>query len=532
MQIKNIIEQAFLDSMTPEQEKAILDNITSSIVKAEQEKEEVLDSSVEIVLDSLKKVEANMIARLNLEAKNIQKGKDGKNGPQGEKGERGNDGLNGLNGKDGKDGVDGKDGQDGISIVDVRVALDNHIVVTLSNGEEIDAGFISSENGANVYATLKQTADTGSLYASITDLQTQITALSSSLSTVATTGSYDDLSNKPTIPSNLTVKDEGTTLSSAVTSIDFTGAGVTATNVGGAVSVAISGGGGGISSADIQEFTSAGSSTWTKPAGAKFVYILAYGGGGGGGSGRRRAVASLATACSGGGGGAAGGRIELFIPATQLGATETVTVGAGGTGGAAIATDDSSGNGGTNGGNSLVGSWLIARGGTGGNGGTTTSGTAGTGCVAAAIMYTGSTIYTSSGGAGGTSSSSPGNKGGYSGGGGAGSPGFAANGTTENVGLAGGKGGAAFTTSTTGTSGGGAFGNAHGNGGNGSNSTTYFVGGDGGGSGGSGNLVAAGAGGNGGYPSGAGGGGGGAHGANSGAGGNGGNGYVRIVTFF
>jgi hypothetical protein len=46
-------------------------------------------------------------------------------------------------------------------------------------------------------------------------------------------------------PSSLTVQDEGSTLTSAATSLNFTGAGVTATNSGGAVTVAISGGGGG-----------------------------------------------------------------------------------------------------------------------------------------------------------------------------------------------------------------------------------------------------------------------------------------------
>ena len=45
--------------------------------------------------------------------------------------------------------------------------------------------------------------------------------------------------------SSLTIKDEGSTLTSAATSIDFTGAGVTATNTGGAVTVTIPGGGGG-----------------------------------------------------------------------------------------------------------------------------------------------------------------------------------------------------------------------------------------------------------------------------------------------
>lgn len=48
-----------------------------------------------------------------------------------------------------------------------------------------------------------------------------------------------------TVGSSLTVKDEGTTLTTNVTSFDFVGAGVTASNSGGAVTVTISGGGGG-----------------------------------------------------------------------------------------------------------------------------------------------------------------------------------------------------------------------------------------------------------------------------------------------
>lgn len=43
----------------------------------------------------------------------------------------------------------------------------------------------------------------------------------------------------------VTIKDEGVTLTASLASIDFTGAGVSATNVGGAVTVNIAGGGGG-----------------------------------------------------------------------------------------------------------------------------------------------------------------------------------------------------------------------------------------------------------------------------------------------
>lgn len=70
-------------------------------------------------------------------------GPEGPQGPQGEPGppgEPGKDGLTGAKGDQGEKGEDGKDGADGVSITDVRIDLDDHLVVSLSSGEEIDAG--------------------------------------------------------------------------------------------------------------------------------------------------------------------------------------------------------------------------------------------------------------------------------------------------------------------------------------------------------------------------------------------------------
>ena len=79
-------------------------------------------------------------------------GRDGKDGKDGSKG------FDGTNGKDGTNGVDGLDGKDGISVVDARVDFDGSLVLTLSNGTEIDAGKVSSEQVENVYAMLKNGA--------------------------------------------------------------------------------------------------------------------------------------------------------------------------------------------------------------------------------------------------------------------------------------------------------------------------------------------------------------------------------------
>lgn len=58
------------------------------------------------------------------------------------KGSDGNDGADGQNGVDGKDGADGADG---VSVVNAYVNDDLHLILVLSNGNEIDAGYVGVE---------------------------------------------------------------------------------------------------------------------------------------------------------------------------------------------------------------------------------------------------------------------------------------------------------------------------------------------------------------------------------------------------
>ena len=290
------------------------------------------------------------------------------------------------------------------------------------------------------------------------------------------------------------------------------------------------------SGADVQTFGSSstnGSFTWTKPTGAKKVEVYLVGAGGGGGSGSRQATS---TARYGGGGAGGGGVVYSVISADALGSTETVTIGAAGTGGASVSADSTNGANGTAGGATSF-SVLKAGGGNLGAGGLTTSGVAGATQLSALYFCAssdnaGGSAGTGTGGAGASSSVS------YlvpRGGGAGGSA--AAGGTINRAGGAGGSLSAAASTSSgnAGAVAGGAAGTSAGVAATAGTSATtnYFQAGTGGGGGFYRTGQAGGTGAAAGWP----GGGGGAGGASdngfaSGAGADGSNGFAVIITHF
>jgi len=271
----------------------------------------------------------------------------------------------------------------------------------------------------------------------------------------------------------------------------------------------------------VETFTSNG--TWTKPAGAVAVDVVVISAGGGGGSGRKAGVASQA---SGGGGGGGGSYSVRNISAALLGATETVTVGIGGTGGASVTVNSTNGNIGNTGGNSSFGAWIQVSGGGGAGAATNTNGPAGAGSSARA-MFQGGNGSAGGAGAGTLTGGSNVNISGAGGGAGGGLP------AAATVGFTGSAGGTCLGSWLSGgTANGGAIG---GNGASAPNVAAGFAAsGSAGGGGGSSVTGNAGNGGNGGLYGGGGGGGGAGldNVGNSGAGGNGANGIVVVTTYF
>lgn len=284
-------------------------------------------------------------------------------------------------------------------------------------------------------------------------------------------------------------------------------------------------------STSFQSFTSSG--TWTKPEGLKRVLIACVGGGGGAGSGRQGAAGENRF---GGGGGGGGALVIASIAADALPDSVTVTIGAGGTGGAAQATTSTNGVAGTAGGDTSFSGIVIAKGGSAGGAGATTAGAAGGGGAANASnpSYSPFALNGAAGTAGTTNTTST-----------AGGAGMLGN-TASSGGAGGGGISSANVSATSAGAGGGIYENGILNAGptagaspNGVNDKSRFLhmsttltSGYGIGTGGAGGYPAFTAGGNGGRGAGGGGGSATLNGTASGKGGNGGYGLCVVLEIF
>jgi hypothetical protein len=190
-----------------------------------------------IVLD--KKLEELSSAVYSVAKEKGEQGDKGEKGDKGDKGEQGvpgKDSKDGINGKDGKDGVDGKDGEDGLEapkIIDAEVALDDTLLLTLSDGTEIKTTktIVGQRGLGGANGSKGDKGDTGlglitggttGQYlrkASSTDYDTSW----GTLSTVATSGAYSDLSGTPAL---------GTIATQNANAVAITGGTINGTTIG------------------------------------------------------------------------------------------------------------------------------------------------------------------------------------------------------------------------------------------------------------------------------------------------------------
>ena len=218
MDVESLAKQLILQNMSPEQQNAVLESIKASLAQAKDVQKRKIGENVQVVVETLKKLEADIKARydetgkaLDKRVASIKDGKDGKNGQDGRNGKDGRpgrDGTAGAQGQSGQDGTNGVDGEDGISISDAHIDFDGSLIITLSDGRVLNVGEVVSQ-----------------------DIAEKIKVIS----TMSTNGA-------------VAIKEEGTTITSGVKSINFVGAGITATTSGDDVTVTVSGGSGTVTS--------------------------------------------------------------------------------------------------------------------------------------------------------------------------------------------------------------------------------------------------------------------------------------------
>ena len=185
MDVESLAKQLILQNMTPEQQTAVLDSIRASVLQAKDVQKQRIGENVQVVVQALKKLEADIRARYDETGKAIEKrvasikdGQDGRNGTDGKAGKDGRPGRDGSTGPKGADGIngsDGRDGTDGVSVTDANIDFDGSLIITLSSGRTINVGEVVAPDLAekikvitNGGGTSQQVLDT------LASLQTQI----------------------------------------------------------------------------------------------------------------------------------------------------------------------------------------------------------------------------------------------------------------------------------------------------------------------------------------------------------------------
>jgi len=188
MDVDKLAIDLLLKGMTKEQQNAALDSIKESVTQAKAIQKQRIGENVQVVVQALKKLEADIKARYDETGKAIEKrvasikdGKDGQNGINGKDGRDGRPGRDGATGPRGNDGMPGRngiDGVDGVSVTNAFIDFDGSLIINLSNGQDLNVGEVVAPDLAekikvitNGGGTSQQVLDT------LASLQTQINNL-------------------------------------------------------------------------------------------------------------------------------------------------------------------------------------------------------------------------------------------------------------------------------------------------------------------------------------------------------------------
>jgi len=186
--VESLAKQLILQNMTPEQQTAVLESVRATLQEARGNQKRRVSENVGMVVDALKKIEADIRAKyddlgqkITDRVNSIQDGRDGINGSDGRDGKDGKDGRPGRDGKDGRDGMQGAagvPGEDGVSVTDAKIDFDGSLVISLSNGREINVGEVVAPDLAERIKVITNGGGTSqAVLDTLASLQTQINNL-------------------------------------------------------------------------------------------------------------------------------------------------------------------------------------------------------------------------------------------------------------------------------------------------------------------------------------------------------------------
>jgi hypothetical protein len=186
--VESLAKQLILQNMTPEQQKAVLESVRATLQEARGKQKQRVSENVGMVVDALKKIEADIRAKyddlgnkITARVNSIRDGRDGANGSDGRDGQDGRpgrDGAPGPAGPAGRDGANGIDGKDGVSVTDAKIDFDGSLIISLSNGREINVGEVVAPDLAEKIKVITNGGGTSQyVLDTLASLQTQINNL-------------------------------------------------------------------------------------------------------------------------------------------------------------------------------------------------------------------------------------------------------------------------------------------------------------------------------------------------------------------
>ena len=232
----SIIKTLELENMTHSDQMEVLDSIEKTIKESKVRQKEQLQTNVDFVVKALKGIKQDLEERFSrLDNKLVSKVDNilsGKDGLPGKDGMPGRDGRAGRDGEKGADGKNGEDGKDGVGVSKAKVDIDGELVITLTDGRIIEAGKVFT----------KAVAEKIRVFSNMDNRIPELVGQSGKIL------SNDGVNVIWTYNVPITIKDEGTSITTAVKSINFVGATVTATETNEDVTVNVSAGTGTVTS--------------------------------------------------------------------------------------------------------------------------------------------------------------------------------------------------------------------------------------------------------------------------------------------